>query len=177
MITVTVTGRIVPNTANSDKNYVYTPATGDPANGGKSSWLHFLMSVQQEGAAKDPATGYYPTFLLPCKAFGPTADQINQYAGPGSRFGCVGVLLKDKPYTGNDGVEHEGKLYLKAQKIIYDCLSKKEDADNGTYYANKNTYTQTAPAPATATGGLKVNYRQTNASTLRRPAAANNDPF
>ena len=168
MITMYVTGRIIPNTANSDRNYVYTPATGDPAAGGKPSWLRFLMSVRKEGAAKDPQTGYYPTFLLPCRAFGATADQINQYAGPGSQFGCVGVLMKDDPYT-KDGVEHDGGFYMKAQRVIYECIDKKEDAGA----APQHTVTG---APATATGGLKVNYRQTNASKLSRPAAVG-DPF
>lgn len=170
MINVTVTGRIIPNTANSDKNYVYTPATGDPATGGKPSWLRFLMSVRQEGAPKDPQTGFYPTYLLPCRAFGETADQIHQYATPGGQFGAVGVLLKDNNYVGKDGLQHEGGLYLKVQRIIYECLDKKENSGAPR--------TATGSTPATATGGIKVNHRVTNASKLSKPAASGiGDPF
>ena len=72
---VIIDGRILPNTEKSPKNYAYYPATGDPANGGKNSFLHFLLSTRKEGAAKGE-DGYYPTEIWSVKAFGSTADQI-----------------------------------------------------------------------------------------------------
>jgi len=169
MIDVTVTGRIINNTSNSDKNYVYTPANGD-----KPSWMHFLMSVRQEGAQKDPQTGYYPTFLLPCRAFGETANQIDQYAGPGSKFGCKGVLMKSDPYIDKEtGAKREGSFYLKVQRVIYECLDAKPA--NG---AQVQSGTPSVTGRAAAGGIMVNNHKSTNAATLKRPAAVNaTDPF
>jgi len=114
---IIITGRIIPNTEKSSKNYAYHPATGDPAAGGKPSWLHCLLSTQKEGAPKDE-NGFYPTFIVPVRAFGPTADQINQYFGENTNIQVFGVLMQSDDYV-VDGVEHKGGLYIKANRIVY----------------------------------------------------------
>lgn len=123
---VIIDGRIIPNTEKSDKNYVFYPATGDPANGGKQAFLHFLLSTRKEGAPKGQ-DGYYPTEIWPVKAFGPTAEQINQYFGPNTGIMLFGVLGEDDPYVGSDGVERKGNKHIKANRIVYGYGGKPKD--------------------------------------------------
>ena len=127
---VIIDGRIIPNTEKSDKNYVFYPATGDPANGGKQAFLHFLLSTRKEGAPKGP-DGYYPTEIWPVKAFGPTAEQINQYFGPSTSIMLFGVLGEDDPYV-VDGVERKGNKHIKANRIVYGYGGKPKDETAAT---------------------------------------------
>lgn len=155
---IIVTGRIIPNTEKSDKNYTYYPATGDPANGGKQSFLHCLLSTQKEGAPKD-ANGFYPTFIVPMKAFGPTADQIHQYFGENTNIEVFGVLAESDPYVGNDGVEHKGSLYIKANRIVYGFGGKPKDETQSSYVGQTT-------APRTVTGAATRSLN--NPTPLRR---------
>lgn len=141
---IIITGRIIPNTEKSSRNYAYYAAQGDPANGGKQSFLHCLLSTQVEGAPKDEKTGYYPTFLIPMKAFGPTADQINQYFGENTNIEVFGVLAKDNSYV-KDGVEHEGGIYIKANRIVYGFGGKPKDEVVATPSPQARTVSGTAP--------------------------------
>ena len=122
---IIITGRIIPNSEKSNKNYVYTPSTGDPNMGGKPSWLHCLLSTQKEGAQKDDK-GFYPTFIVPMRAFGPTADQINQYFGENTNIQVFGVLMQSDDYEVN-GETRKGSLYIKANKIVYGFGGKPKD--------------------------------------------------
>ena len=144
---VIIDGRILPNTEKSPKNYAYYPATGDPANGGKQSFLHFLLSTRKEGAAKGP-DGYYPTEVWSVKAFGPTADQINQYFGPSTSIFLFGVLGEDDPYTDANGVEHRGGKYIKANRIVYGYGGKPKDEVTAAAATGYATTAATRPASA-----------------------------
>lgn len=124
---VIIDGRILPNTEKSPKNYAYYPATGDPANGGKNSFLHFLLSTRKEGAAKGE-DGYYPTEIWSIKAFGSTADQIDKYFGPNTAIEFFGTLGEDEPYTDPaTGVERRGNKHIKVSRIVYGYGGKPKD--------------------------------------------------
>lgn len=124
---IIITGRIISNSEKSDKNYMYYPANGD-----KQSFLHCLLSTQKEGAQKDE-NGYYPTFIVPMKAFGPTADQIHQYFGEGQNIEVFGVLLENDPYKDpQTGAERKGGLFIKANRIVYGFGGKPKDEVTST---------------------------------------------
>ena len=142
---VIIDGRIIPNTEKSAKNYMYYPATGDPANGGKQSFLHFLLSTRKEGAPKG-ADGYYPTEIWPVKAFGPTADQIHQYFGPGTSIMLFGVLGEDDPYTDATGVERRGSKHIKANRIVYGYGGKPKDEVTASAASYSTVAAATRPA-------------------------------
>ena len=123
---VIIDGRIIPNSEKNTKNYAYYPATGDPANGGKASFLHFLLSTRKEGAPKGE-DGFYPTEIWSVKAFGPTADQIDKYFGPNTSILIFGTLGEDDPYTDANGMERRGNKHIKAQRIVYGYGGKPKD--------------------------------------------------
>lgn len=152
---IIITGRIIPNTEKSNRNYVYQPAQGDPANGGKQSWLHCLLSTQKEGAQKD-ANGFYPTFIVPLKAFGPTADQINQYFGENTNIEVFGVLMMSDDYEVN-GEMRKGNLYVKANRIVYGFggKPKEETAGNPIRTVQPRTVSGTAPRSSNAPTSLR----------------------
>jgi hypothetical protein len=162
---IIVTGRIIPNTEKSNRNYVYQPAQGDPANGGKQSWLHCLLSTQKEGAQKD-ANGFYPTFIVPLKAFGPTADQINQYFGENTNIEVFGVLMMSDDYEVN-GEMRKGSLYIKANKIVYGFGGKPKDETAG------NSVRTAQPRTVSGTTTRSAN----NPTSLRQGPAQIAAPF
>lgn len=147
---VLIDGRIVNNTEKSSKNYVYQAAVGDPQNGGKQSYIHFLISTRKEGAPKDPKTGYYPTMLKAVKAFGAVADQINQNFGPGTYILLQGNLAQDEDFVGNDGATHRGLEYIKATRLWYGDFSGK----------SKDEQTETAAAPVRKATGKTLSRSQ-----------------
>ena len=142
MNTIMIDGRVMKNTENAPHNYMFNASNGE-----KKSFLRMTISSTKPGSKKDEKTGYYPTDFWTVKAFGQTAEFINQYFGPGSRVVVSGEITMSEPYTAPE----TGKEYPARPEII---ASRVWIAD-----APSNT------TESGSTGG--VTQKQTNA----RPAA------
>lgn len=110
---VSFTGRIIPNTEKSPKNFVFYPGSDK-----KKSMLSFKISVQRPFAAKDEKTGYYPTDIWQCKIFGPHADFHNKYTQPGDTVAIEGVAAMTETYEKEDGTVIYPQFYANVSQMI-----------------------------------------------------------
>lgn len=75
----------------------------------KRAFLGFTVSVRRN--YKPEGEEYYPEDLLYCKAFGATANFINNYFGKGDNLILVGELRRDEDYE-KDGENQKGQMYV-----------------------------------------------------------------
>ena len=76
----------------------------------KRAFLGFSVSVRRN--YKPEGEEYYPEDLLYCKAFGKTAQFINDYFKKGDHLLIEGELRRDEDYTDDDGNERKGQMYV-----------------------------------------------------------------
>ena len=111
----------------------------------KTSMLSFLVSVRRSFKAADEK--FYPEDLIPCKAFGKTADHIAKFFGKGQPIQLTGSLLRDDPYEDSTGKKQSGHWYIKvAGSDFIDGMPKIDAAEQEAPAATK-TVVQVAAAP------------------------------
>lgn len=105
---IMIEGRILKNTENSPHNYLFMPG-----NESKKTFLRMTISSKKMNGQKDE-NGYPKTNLHTVKAFGMTAEMINQYFGEGARVIISGYLDKSDEWTN----PADGKTYPPREEII-----------------------------------------------------------
>lgn len=145
-------GRILPNTTKNQNLFMYFPANEAEK---KSSFCVFRVSTRRPYAKKGD-DGYYPTDIIPVKAFGATADMVHNYFKGNDPIIVTGHFSYDIGGEKPDGTKYPDRLTVLAEKVDF-CLSSSGNKDN-------TTKTESVPAP-----------RATNS----RPAARKNpmSPF
>ena len=76
----------------------------------KRAFLGFSVSVRRN--YKPEGEEFYPEDLLYCKAFGKTAQFINEYFSKGDHLIIEGELRRDEDYEDEDGNERKGQMYV-----------------------------------------------------------------
>ena len=89
----------------------YTAGEGD-----KTSFMNYAISVKRDRKKADEQ--YYPEDLINIKAFGGTADFINNYFKPKDGIIIVGRLQRDDDYE-KDGQTVKGQLYVLVEKASF----------------------------------------------------------
>lgn len=125
MQTIIFDGHIIPNTENSQNNYRYFPANGD-----KKSFISFKVSTRRPFAKKSDK-GYYPTDIIPCKAFGATADFVNEYFKPKDPIIVSGSFSYEQGGTKDDGTTYPNRMVIMVNSAEF-CLGngKNSEANN-----------------------------------------------
>lgn len=96
--------------------------------GDKRSFANFSISVQRN--YKPEGEQYYPEDLLYCKAWGNTADFINNYFGQGSTIILEAELRRDEDYE-KDGEERKGQMYVHVLNAHFQQGGKSEGNEGG----------------------------------------------
>lgn len=84
--------------------------------GDKTSFLSWAVSVQRDRKPADAK--YYPEDLINIKAFGGTADFINNYFNKGDGIIISGRIQKDDDYE-KDGKQMKGGMYVLVEKASF----------------------------------------------------------
>lgn len=90
--------------------------THKAAEGEKKAFLSWAVSVQRDYKPADAQ--YYPEDLINFKAFGPTADFINNYFKQGDGIVITGRLQRDEDYE-KDGQTIKGQLSVLVEKAMF----------------------------------------------------------
>lgn len=136
---VHLSGRIIPNTEKSPKNFVFYPG-----NDKKKSMLSLKVSVQRPFAAKDEKTGYYPSDIFPCKIFGSHADFHDKYTQPGDIVEIEGIAAYTEAYEKEDGTVCYPQFYVNVSQMI---SHTKRDNKPESAEKDNNKDKKVAPAP------------------------------
>ena len=123
----------------------YTAGEGD-----KTSFMNWAVSVQRDRKPADAQ--YYPEDLINIKAFGGTADFINNYFKAGDGIVIVGRIQKDEDYTDKEGNQQKGQLYVLVEKAMFQA-GRASGGDEGTPSAPKAATRGGAPKPPTKAPG------------------------
>lgn len=139
MQTIIFDGHIIPNT-NGKNNFMYFEGKE-----GKSSFVVFAVSTRRPYAKKDE-NGYYPTDIIPCKAFGATADFIHNYFQGRDAINIMGHFSYDQGGTKPDGTTYPSRLSVICDNVYFPESSKRESAGNTQTVKTSNNTTNAAPA-------------------------------
>ena len=85
---------------------------------GTESKKSVLISQIGVAVGKDETTGKKTYNWFPFKAFGNTADLINQYVKPGSYVELEGFMAMNQQYTDQSGTVHYPTMYLCATNFL-----------------------------------------------------------
>lgn len=127
MQTIVFDGYVLPNTEKSKNNFVFFEAKDN-----KVAFLSFKVSTRRPFAKKDD-NGYYPTDIIPCKAFGPTAELINKYYSQGGGINIASANFSIQEATEkSDGTVYPSHLVLIVREVSFPVVSKKNEEGNST---------------------------------------------
>lgn len=84
--------------------------------GEKTSFMNYAISVKRDRKPADAQ--YYPEDLISIKAFGGTADFINNYFKAGDGIILQGRIQRDDDYE-KDGQTVKGQLYVLVEKAMF----------------------------------------------------------
>ena len=104
------------NNWNGNGKLPHFDGTYKPAEGEKKAFLSWAVSVQRDYKPADAQ--YYPEDLINFKAFGPTADFINNYFKQGDGIVITGRLQRDEDYE-KDGQTIKGQLSVLVEKAMF----------------------------------------------------------
>jgi single-stranded DNA-binding protein len=136
---IIMSGRIINNTEKSQHNYMFHPATEE-----KKAFLRMAISCIKPGSKKGD-NGYYPTDLWTVKAFGATAEMINNLWGPNKTVCISGELTMSDEYTSPT----DGTVYPPRPEIIANSVWRADTANSdGTVTTKSVTSKQTNARPA-----------------------------
>ena len=114
----------------------------------KTPMLNFLVSVRR--AYKPEGEKFYPEDLIPCKAFGKTAENINRFFGKGQPIQLDGSMYKDAGYE-KDGVQQPGRWYVHVNGFDFiDGLPRNEETETEMQAAAPAVTAKPAASPITA---------------------------
>lgn len=141
MQSIVFDGRIMPNSDKAKNNFVYFAGSDS-----KKSLMAFRVSTRRPFAKKGD-DGYYPSDIIPVKAFGPTADFIHEHFEGGDPIMVTGYFAYDIGGVKDDGTKYPDRLGIIATNVEF-CLGSGKKKDDGD--AMVKSFAST-PAPATST--------------------------
>ncbi len=118
---------------------------------GKKSMSIFKISVQR--SYKKPGEQYYPEDLITCKAWGPTADFVNQYFEQGKGIIVVGELAEGGTYQ-KDGEDVKEEMFVRVSDVSFQSRSN-NSASTGSNNTPKKLEKKTTSAPKKTLGSKK----------------------
>lgn len=122
-----------------------------PQEGDKSAFLQMSISVKRN--FKKANEKYYPEDLIRIKAFGPTATFIKDYFKTGAGINIEGALLKDDPYTDNNGEEKAGQYYVYVEKAYFPDGNVSENNTSSSNTKNTGATAASRPGASRVPGG------------------------
>lgn len=125
--------------------------------GEKASFMSWAISVQR--AYKPADAKYYPEDLINFKAFGKTADFINNNFSQGDAINVVGRLQKDDDYEDSNGEKKRGQLYLLVNEVSFSMGGKSQDKDATPKETNQTTNKLPGKKPPIGRPGAKKGKR------------------
>lgn len=137
-------GRIIPNTAKNQNLFMYFPSNEAEK---KASFCVFRVSTRRPFAKKGD-DGYYPTDIIPVKAFGSTADMVHNYFKGGDPIIVTGHFNYDIGGTKEDGSKYPDRLTIVAEKVDFCLNSKSNGEDSNSTSASQSKAPVSSARPA-----------------------------
>lgn len=120
----------------------------------KRAFLGFSLSVRRN--YKPEGEEYYPEDLLYCKAFGKTAQFINQYFDKGDHIIIEGELRRDEDYEDENGNERKGQMYVHIVPGGVHFQNGNAKSESGSSQT-KSSKTSSSSETSTKTASKKLN--------------------
>lgn len=121
----------------------------------KRAFLGFSLSVRRN--YKPEGEEYYPEDLLYCKAFGKTAQFINQYFNKGDNIIIEGELRRDEDYEDENGNERKGQMYVHIVPGGVHFQNGNAKSEDGSSSQTKSSKTRPSSESSTKTASKKLN--------------------